>query len=225
MALATYSDLQAAIATWLAASGDAEVTGNAADFITLAEQRINRGAEGAYPSPPLRLQAMETVDPAFSVTAEYTDLPADFLEMRRLVLPPASAGAGSPPWLVQLVSEEQIVALYGAATGSAYVCAIVGQQLQVKPVVTVPTAFELTYVAKVPALSVSAPTNWLLTNAPGVYLYAALIEAVGIGVADPGMATTWYAAYQAAASGLQTSDKRSRWAGSVLQQRPAMVTP
>src|SRR5215470_6436839 len=147
MALATYSDLQAAIATWLAAAGDAEVTSNAADFITLAEQRINRGAEGAYPSPPLRLQAMETVDPAFSVAAEYADLPADFLEMRRLVLPT------SPPWLVQLVSEEQIVALHGAATGSAYVCAIVGPQLQIKPVVTAPTSFELTYVAKVPALS------------------------------------------------------------------------
>jgi|KBSSwiStaDraftv2_1062776.scaffolds.fasta_scaffold1013247_2 hypothetical protein len=219
MALGTYSDLQAAIATWLGATGDAEVTGNAADFVTLAEQRINYGAEGSYPSPALRLQAMETVEPTFAVTAEYTDLPADFLEMRRLVLP------SSPPWLVQLVSEEQLVALHGAATGNAYVCAVVGQQLQVKPVVTVPTNFELTYVAKVPALSVSAPTNWLLTNAPGIYLYAALLEAVGIGVAEAGMAATWYAAYQAAASGLQASDKRSRWAGSTLQMRPAMVTP
>jgi hypothetical protein len=219
MALANYTDLQAAIATWLAATGDTEVTGNAADFITLAEQRINYGAEGAYPSPPLRLQAMETVNPAFAVAAEYTDLPADFLEMRRLVLPT------SPPWLVQVVSEEQIVALFGGATGTAYVAAVVGQQLQIKPVITVATNFELTYVAKVPALSVAAPTNWLLTNAPGVYLYAALLEAVGIGVADPGMAAQWYAAYQAAALGLQTSDKRSRWAGSVLQMRPAMVCP
>jgi hypothetical protein len=219
MALATYTDLQAAIATWLGATGDAEVTGNAADFITLAEQRINRGAEGAYPSPPLRLQAMETVNAAFTVTSEYTDLPADFLEMRRLVYP------SSPPWLVQLVSEEQIVALYGGQIGTSYVCAIVGQQLQIKPVITASTTFELVYIAKVPALTVGAPTNWLLTNAPGVYLYAALLEAVGIGVADPGMAATWYAAYQAAASGLQMSDKRARFAGSVLQMRPALMTP
>src|SRR5205823_6475150 len=67
LALANYTDVQTAIATWLAAAGDAEVTGNAADFILLAEQRINRGAEGSYPSPPLRLQAMETVDPDFAV--------------------------------------------------------------------------------------------------------------------------------------------------------------
>ena len=219
MALATYADLQAAIATWLGATGDAEVTGNAADFITLAEQRINRGAEGAYPSPPLRLQAMETVDAAFAVAGEYTDLPADFLEMRRLVLPT------SPPWLVQLVSEEQIVALYGGQTGTSYVCAIVGQQLQIRPVITTSTIFELAYVAKVQALGGGNPTNWLLTNAPGVYLYGALLEAVAIGVADPGMAPTWYAAYQAAATGLQLSERRSRWAGSVLQQRPASVTP
>jgi hypothetical protein len=219
MALATYTDLQAAIATWLGATGDAEVTGNAADFITLAEQRINRGAEGAYPSPPLRLQAMETVNGAFAVAGEYTSLPADFLEMRRLVLP------SDPPWLVPVVSEEQIVALHGGATGTGYVAAVVGQQLQIKPVITASTVFELTYVAKVPALTGGNPTNWLLTNGPGIYLYGALLEAVGIGVADPGMAQTWYAAYQAAATGLQTSDRRSRWAGSVLQQRPVMVTP
>ena len=219
MALDSYANLQTAIATWLGATGDTEVTGNAADFITLAEQRINRGAEGPFPSPPLRLQAMETVSSAFAVSGEYTNLPADFLEMRRLVLPT------DPPWLVPVVSEEQIVALHGGATGTGYVAAVVGQQLQIKPVITASTMFELTYVAKVPALSGGAPTNWLLTNAPGVYLYAALLEAVGIGLADLGMAERWHGMYLSACAGLQASDRRARFAGSVLQVRPAMVTP
>jgi hypothetical protein len=214
-----YTSLQAAIATWLAATGDVEVTGNADTFVQLAEQRINRGAEGAYPSPPLRLQAMETVNAAFAVAGEYTNVPTDFLEMRSLVYPT------NPLQWVPLLSEEQLVALFGGVTGTNFAAAIVGLQLRIFPIVTASTTFQLTYVAKVPALSDAAPTNWLLTNAPGVYLYGALLEAVGIGVADPAMVQQWYAAYLSAASGLQASDKRSRFAGGTLQVHSAQVTP
>jgi hypothetical protein len=219
MALDTYANLQAAIATWLAATGDTEVTGNAADFITLAEQRIHRGGEGSYPSPPLRVRAMETVNAAFSVSSEYTNLPTDFLEMRRLVLP------SSPPYLVPVVTEEQLVALFGGNSGTSYVAAMVGQQLQIKPVITAATTFELVYLARFPALSVSQTTNWLLTNAPGIYLFGALLEAVAIGVDDPGRAGDWHARFLAAIAGLQESDRRARFAGSTLQMRPVAVTP
>lgn len=59
MALASYSDLQSAIPSWLGRAGDTELTALTGDLITLAESRMYWGAEGNYPSPPLRLRAME----------------------------------------------------------------------------------------------------------------------------------------------------------------------
>ncbi len=60
MALASYADLQAAIASYLARPGDAIIATPAPDFVTLAESRIAYGSEGQWPCRPLRIRAMET---------------------------------------------------------------------------------------------------------------------------------------------------------------------
>jgi hypothetical protein len=60
MALANYSDLQSAIASYLARPGDSLVSTPAPDFVALAESRIAYGADAPYPSRPLRIRAMET---------------------------------------------------------------------------------------------------------------------------------------------------------------------
>src|SRR5689334_16217674 len=60
MALATYADLQAAIANYLARPGDSLVSTPAPDFVTLAESRIAYGADAPFASPALRIRAMET---------------------------------------------------------------------------------------------------------------------------------------------------------------------
>src|SRR3546814_18391700 len=97
MALGTYSELQAAIANWLARPGDATLTPFIPDFIRLAEARISRD---------LRLRAME-----LRATAEITDghlaLPAGFLEMRNLQL------NTQPAVRLDLVSPEAVDALRG----------------------------------------------------------------------------------------------------------------
>src|SRR5579863_3436484 len=61
MAIATYSDLQAAIANYLARPGDSLVSTPAPDFVTLAESRIAYGGDMPYACRPLRIRAMETV--------------------------------------------------------------------------------------------------------------------------------------------------------------------
>ncbi|MEA2781442.1 MAG: hypothetical protein QOK29_2986, partial [Rhodospirillaceae bacterium] len=53
MAIATYSDLQAAIANYLARPGDSLVSTPAPDFVTLAESRIAYGADFPLPSNAL----------------------------------------------------------------------------------------------------------------------------------------------------------------------------
>jgi len=61
MAIGTYSDLQAAIANYLARPGDTLVSTPAPDFVTLAESRIAYGGDLPYACRPLRIRAMETV--------------------------------------------------------------------------------------------------------------------------------------------------------------------
>ncbi len=60
MALASYADLQAAVANYLARPGDTNITTPAPDFVTLAESRIAYGSEGQWPCRPLRIRGMET---------------------------------------------------------------------------------------------------------------------------------------------------------------------
>ena len=50
MALDTYGGLKTAVGVWL---NRADLTSYIPDFIKLAEQRINYGADGQYPSTPL----------------------------------------------------------------------------------------------------------------------------------------------------------------------------
>ena len=59
MTLATYTDLQAAIANYLARPGDTLVAAPAPDFIALAESRIAYGSDAPFQSRPLRIRAME----------------------------------------------------------------------------------------------------------------------------------------------------------------------
>jgi hypothetical protein len=60
MALASYSDLQTAVANYLARPGDALIATPAPDFVTLAEARIAYGADAPFACSALRLRAMET---------------------------------------------------------------------------------------------------------------------------------------------------------------------
>jgi hypothetical protein len=66
MSLASYSDLETAVANWLGRAGDTVVTTNVPDWITLCEARIAYGS-GDPDDPdismftkPLRIRAMET---------------------------------------------------------------------------------------------------------------------------------------------------------------------
>lgn len=220
MALDTYANLQLAIANWLGATGDTEVSGNAADFVALAEQRINFGVEeGPFPSPALRVRAMITgAGLTYTLTGEYTDLPTGFLAPVRLVYP------SSPPAIIQIVSPEQLVELFGANSGTSYFGAVVGTKLQIKPVPAA-VATELLYYKAFDALAAAAAgTNWLLANAPAVYLYAALLEATQIGLDDAAASTRWHGLYLGAISGLVKSEGKARWAGT-LQARATGPTP
>jgi hypothetical protein len=157
MTIQTYSDLQGAIASWIAR---ADLSANIPDFITLFESAASRR---------LRLRQQEsaaTLTPSSGVAA----LPADYLAWRRVTW------TGQFPRELEYVHPSYLHALYPTLpAGTPRLFAIEGGNLTLAP--TDNTALTFDYFQKIPALSSSS--NWLLAAAPDLYLFGALAEAHG----------------------------------------------
>jgi len=159
MTIATYSDLQAAVASWIAR---ADLGANIPDFIALFEAVANRR---------LRLRQQEsaaTLVPSAGVAA----LPADYLAWRRVTW------TGQTPRELEYVHPSYLHALYPTLPADIpRLFTIEGGSLTVAP--TDSTALTFDYFQKMPSLSNSNPSNWLLAAAPDIYLFGALAEAHG----------------------------------------------
>ena len=66
------------------------------------------------------------------------------------------------------------------------------------------------------ALSGIAPTNWVITNAPDVYLYGTLLEAEPFLMNDA-RTQLWAQALKESINTLQEQDNKDRHSGSVLR--------
>ena len=208
MGLSNYAELQAAVGNWLA-RGD--LAAQIPDFIALAEQRIFYGSDDpSFPSPPLRIRAMEeTTDPATYVTVPDVAtlaLPPGFLEARALWL------ATDPVRDLDFVTQKQLAAEWaGRAAARPRVYSFAGDALRLGPTPDAAYGISLSYYRKFDPLAVT-PTNWLTINAPGIYLYAALLEAQPFLMKDERL-PVWAALYGAAARALMQSDARDRFGG------------
>ena len=161
MALNTYAALQTAIGDWL---NRADLVSQIPDFITLAEARFNR---------ELRTSQMEMrISP--SVTGANYALPADWLETINFSYLGAS-GYEQPLLYID-------PARYGAQAsvtldGPTRYFTQIGTSYYILPPPTTATTFYLTYRQKIPALSNSNTSNWLLARSPDLYLYGSLLMA------------------------------------------------
>lgn len=157
MALATYSDLQAEIADFLARS---DLTIKIPNFIKLAESRLSQG---------LRAREMQDSE-SIALTSGSGPLPVDFEEWisvrwvgaREQDL--AFVEADRPEWRFRY-----------RPTGDPQMFTILGSTVVIRPVAA--GSALLWYYQSLPALSDGSPTNWLLTKAPHIYLYTAIGEA------------------------------------------------
>lgn len=198
MALGNYTQLQAAITTYsYRDANDTSFTNSVSDFITLAEARINRA---------LRVAEMEKTG-TVNLTNGAATLPTDFLEMRRVVGPSGQVLHLVPPELASTAFPTNVA-------GWSRYYSIVGNAITSYPAGT--GDLTLTYYGAIPALTVGSPTNWLLTKAPDLYLYGALIESVPFQMDDQRL-PTWTSMFQAALADVQRSDKGKRWAGGRMR--------
>lgn len=189
MSITSYSELQASVASWL---NRADLTANINDFITLAESQLSRD---------LKTRQMELKTTLSTVVGVNTvALPTDMLEMRRFQV----AGSYNQP-LSYRTPDEQSIDFSDNSSGQPIVFTVIGANAELAPIPDAIYSLELTYRQRIPALSDTNTTNWLLSNWPDAYLWASLIAATPFIMNDARL-PVWQGLYSQAISGINGID-------------------
>jgi len=161
MALSNRTELLAAIADWL---NRTDLTTVIPDFITLAEAEMKRRLRRATESTTIY------------ISAGNMNGPSDMAEPISLSLSTASPGRDIP---LKLVTPEMLVEVRAAkaTTGRPTHYAFYDGQLQFAPTPDQSYDGILLYAQQLTPLTASNTTNAVLTEAPDLYLYGALLQA------------------------------------------------
>lgn len=165
-------------------------------FLPLAEARMYFGEATV---PALRLTSMEKL-----ATLNTADQPADFLEAIKVYSDPNRPLDLRP--LERITREPNAYAWSGQTLVPGYDVAL---------------PLQMTYFAKWTTPVADGDTNWLLTNAPGVYLGALAVE-VARWARDDGLLARESQSYASAAAALMEADKRAKYSGALLRSKPQM---
>ena len=209
MAISTYAELQTATANWLDRT---DLTARIPEFIELAEANFNR---------VVRQPDMVTKNDSFSIAGRYTTLPTDTLEIVRIVidLTPVIVLEYLTP---EEISERRIVM---SATGKPYYFTVIGgssNQLEVVPSPDDTYTSSIVYYTRIPALTDSATTNWLLDSHPDIYLFGTLVEAEPYLKNDERM-PMWTSRLDKALMALRLQGERELHTGSSLRMRARVL--
>lgn len=202
MSITNYSELQASVASWLHRQ---DLSAVIPDFITLAEARL----QGDLESRSMEARTTLTCVPGTTVDARYVALPTDMLEMKRLTL------MTEPAVVLEYKSPDQLVddSSYLLSASVPRCFTVIGGNLELAPPPDSAYSLELVYIQKIPALSVSNTTNWLLTANPNAYLFGSLLASIAY-TQDESRQALWEQKYQQA---IQTTNSIDWYSGSTLR--------
>ena len=202
MAITTYAELKTAIANWLNRD---DLTDRIPEFITMAEANLNRDLR--------HYKMVERVDA--TLDSRYVQLPNNWVETLRFSI------TSTPTYRLELASLDDMLEFRentSDTSGIPRYYAHVGESIEVYPTPDAERTMQLTYYEEIPALSDSNTYNWLLQDAPDVYLYGSLVHSAPF-LLDDARLGTWANLYATALSSLQASSDRTRFAGSGLRMR------
>ena len=200
MAISNYSELQTAVANWLDRD---DLSARIPEFISLAEARFNR---------LLRLRSMESKQTASTVGGQRNyNLPASYIQMRNFQL------NTSPLTTLSYVTPEIYDRVWGGSTGGIpKFYTIVADEISLGPIPGSVITMEMLFYRRFDNLSASTTTNWLLTYAPDIYLYASMLEAEPFIMNDERV-PLWSTALERAITDMQEQDNKDRHSGSALR--------
>ena len=167
--ITTYDELLAAGSSWL---NRGDLDDQMPAFVTLAEAQFNR---------ELRLRDMMVRTDCTS-DQEMVELPDDFLEHYSLVVAPGPPPAppGYTPTPLRYMSEKESNAAKAAAYGqggppTGYT--LIGNAFELVLAPAGDVNLKMVYYARIPDLSTSVQSNWLLAKSPDLYLYSTCMQA------------------------------------------------
>lgn len=197
MALSTYSELKVSAAAWL---NRTDLTSIVGDFVTLAESDIRND---------VRVQAMETRATG-TLTGETLAHPTRYIEARTLFV-------GGKQYKYRTPEKYQILSDAGS---TERVFTSIGQSLYILGG-TSGDAYVLVYWQSFAPFSADADTNWVLTNAPDVYLWATCKQGA-VWLKDQMQEARFGSLYASAVSRLNGREKFSAVSGSPLEIQSAI---
>lgn len=200
--ITNYATLQDAIAAWLKR---ADLTSQIPTFIQFAEARFNRELRVA--------QMLVPVTGTVSALGQI-DLPSDCRKVQSVRVAIGSSYMELPPLPPSYLQDTTPA----TALASGYVH-IGDDTLQLIGGNGTP-AYAVNYWQKVPSLSATAATNWLLEREPSLYLYAALIESAPY-LQDDERILVWAGQYKSVLDAMHAEDDDIRY-GNSPAMRPAM---
>ena len=200
MAISNYSELTTAVANWLDRD---DLTLRIPEFIALAEARFNRA---------LRLRSMEAKYSANTVAGQRNlALPTGYIQMRNFQV------NTSPLTTLSYVTPEIYDRIWGGSTsGTPKFYTILANEISLGPIPATVQEVEMLFYKNFEHLSSVVATNWLIINAPDVYLYGAMMQAEPFIMNDERV-PMWKMALDEAISSLQEQDNKDRHSGSALR--------
>lgn len=164
------ASLTAAIIEYLGRDQDADLTARVPWFIQSFEAKMNR----ALFFRKMEQRSTAQTDPN-ATEPEFIALPADFQTMRRIRIT-GGAQVGIP--YLEYMSNQQMDEFKAShtTTGQPQYFTIFGDEIELGPSPDAIYTLEMVYRQNLPPLATNS-TNWLLTLAPDLYLYGALMEA------------------------------------------------
>lgn len=211
MSIATYADLKTAIANWIE---DSSLTSRIPEFIALAQAKMYRGmmgAAGVWTVPPLRIRNMVTTAD-ITVTSGSGSLPAGWIEFVRLWI--NDSGQPDLKYLPPQTFYDEAIAHDTSGTITHYT--LEGSTIRTAPAAS--ATLKSVHFAAFTALSGDSDTDWVLTNAPHVYLHGAVAEAWGYRL-DGEKEAAHTARFADAIRGLNAQYRAAQTGGSQLLMR------
>lgn len=199
MALDTYANIKTAIENWLNRVGDTTISGQADDFLALAEQRL---------SEDLRIRAIEA-DLSVTIASGTATVPSDFLELKHARID------GDPTFPLELKESDWLYRKFPtrSSTSKPEYIAIDGETFVFGPYPDSNYTIVGIYHAKPAVLSDANITNAWTTNVSDALLFAAIAEAADY-INSNDQVVKWEAKYERIKDRYLRSEKRKTRRGA-----------
>lgn len=201
MTITNFGTLKTAIADTL---NRQDLTSVIPTFVGLAQAQFNR---------KIRSHRQITRG-SLTIDAQFEALPADWLETIRITMD------ANPIRVLTQISMDDLTRYRTAidnTTDAPIYFAHNGTDIELFPTPSTSYTGEITYYAKITALSADADTNWLLTNNPDVYLYGSLVHTAPY-LKDDARIALWAGLLAQAMSEIEDETAAARF-GSPLRMR------